>query len=93
MGAIHSPANLEALLGVIEPADHSKGHFIPKLIGQTPAIEATIAWSQYGGIRLPQSHRGRRLVRLGLSRCQRSGRMLGWIVGISSRTPLVAAWT
>src|ERR1019366_4044535 len=36
--AIHSPANLEALLGVIEPADHSKGHFIPKLIGQVSGL-------------------------------------------------------
>jgi 5-methylcytosine-specific restriction protein B len=37
-GAIHSQENLEALLGVIEPADHSKGHFIPKLIGQVSGL-------------------------------------------------------
>jgi 5-methylcytosine-specific restriction protein B len=45
-GAIHSIENLEALLSVIEPADHSPGHFILKLIGQVgglgdPAIQLT----------------------------------------------------
>lgn len=36
--AIHSLENLEALLGVIEPADHSKGQFIPKLIVQVSGL-------------------------------------------------------
>ncbi len=35
---IHSLENLDVLLGVIEPADHSKGHFIPKLIGQVSGL-------------------------------------------------------
>jgi len=37
-GPIHSLENLDALLGVIEPADHSQGHFIPKLLGQVGGL-------------------------------------------------------
>ena len=41
-GAIHSLGNLEALLGVIEPADHSQGQFIPKLIRQVDGLSDSV---------------------------------------------------
>lgn len=41
--ATHSLENLEALLGMIEPADHSKGQFIPKLIVQVSGLSDSAA--------------------------------------------------